>query len=706
MSDRLRGIAEFAYASARSAIEAGGISRYAKLARKLNVLVDAEIDMVHREAAIRGQRVDCRKGCDACCHRMVAANAPELIDVLEHVTATFTPDQIVALRDSISAMEKADADFWATRSAGPVSVCPFLVNHECSIYDHRPTPCRALNSFDASVCDRFYIQHEHLNLSGTRLEQQDSLSSIASVVIAAGRELHAPSGLYELGTAIGALIDDPAALETGLLEKYKIVSELNRQAPIRCGVIDDNFQNPAKAEIMEAFRTETLSQRWQKLDAFDGTPFGAIYRLQFPSHYASQDELDFWWSRFGESLERFEEGRFPAQETFELLQQFHTFHLAYAGKNVKPYLERLMKVVHRYASEAFPSLTASIEAPRKPGKPRVGFISYRIKRYNGSRWALGWLMNLSSEIETYVINLAEQEDNVSGAFRRHADRYLHIQGTATNVAPIIRSLDLDALIFTDIGMDGLTIQLSGLRLARRQMNAWGHPVTSGSPTMDDYLSSALMEPENGDEHYTEKLQRLPGSGLTYPRFPIVPSQKTHAELGVPEDGYLLCCQNPLKFIPENDHLFVEIATRSTKPIVIFTGNIANTKNELESRLAAQGVRAIFSPMLNTADYLRVLQLADTSLDLQSWSGGNTTIEALALGTPVVSLPGEFMRGRHALAFLTQANVSGLIAKDAAEYVEFAVDLDRQREIMRNVNVDGLYEVAAPAQAISNMLCNS
>jgi len=48
-----------------------------------------------------------------------------------------------------------------------------------------------------------------------------------------------------------------------------------------------------------------------------------------------------------------------------------------------------------------------------------------------------------------------------------------------------------------------TMQIAGLRLAPVQCTAWGHPVTSGLPTIDYYLSSQLMEPENAQAHYSE-----------------------------------------------------------------------------------------------------------------------------------------------------------------------------------------------------------
>ena len=63
----------------------------------------------------------------------------------------------------------------------------------------------------------------------------------------------------------------------------------------------------------------------------------------------------------------------------------------------------------------------------------------------------------------------------------------------------------------------------------------------------------------------------------------------------------------------------------------------------------------------------------------SWSGGNTSLDALASGLPLVTLPGAFMRGRQSAAMLTDLGLDELIAADAADYVEKAVALGRDRE---------------------------
>src|SRR5712691_10277764 len=74
---------------------------------------------------------------------------------------------------------------------------------------------------------------------------------------------------------------------------------------------------------------------------------------------------------------------------------------------------------------------------------------------------------------------------------------------------------LDVLIHLDIGMPPADIRLAGLRLAPVQCVTWGHPTTTGLPTVDYFLSSALMELAEGTQHYTEKMVPLPGLSIWY-----------------------------------------------------------------------------------------------------------------------------------------------------------------------------------------------
>ncbi len=104
----------------------------------------------------------------------------------------------------------------------------------------------------------------------------------------------------------------------------------------------------------------------------------------------------------------------------------------------------------------------------------------------------------------------------------------------------------------------------------------------------------------------------------------------------------------------------------------------------------------FLPRLPEADYLNVLALADVVLDTLHYGGGaNTTYDALAVSTPIVTLPGQFHRGRWALAAYQRLGIDVGVADSAAMYVELALRL----------GMDGEYRdrVAARIQAASSVL---
>ena len=88
----------------------------------------------------------------------------------------------------------------------------------------------------------------------------------------------------------------------------------------------------------------------------------------------------------------------------------------------------------------------------------------------------------------------------------------------TNVNQIIRQIsedNLDVLIYLDIGMSSKIQILSSLRLAPVQCNTWGHPTTSGFKNIDYFITSKLMEGQDSQKYYSEKLVSLPGLGINY-----------------------------------------------------------------------------------------------------------------------------------------------------------------------------------------------
>jgi predicted O-linked N-acetylglucosamine transferase (SPINDLY family) len=120
-------------------------------------------------------------------------------------------------------------------------------------------------------------------------------------------------------------------------------------------------------------------------------------------------------------------------------------------------------------------------------------------------------------------------------------------------------------------------------------------------------------------------------------------------------------------------------------------------------------RLIVLPPYPHPDFLRINLCCDAMLDTLHWSGGNTSLDALACALPVVTLPGRFMRGRQSAAMLRQLDVSELIAADETGYIEIASRLVRDAQWRRSVSSKIeerralLFDARAPVEAFSDLL---
>jgi predicted O-linked N-acetylglucosamine transferase (SPINDLY family) len=137
---------------------------------------------------------------------------------------------------------------------------------------------------------------------------------------------------------------------------------------------------------------------------------------------------------------------------------------------------------------------------------------------------------------------------------------------------------------------------------------------------------------------------------------------------------------------------------------------------IQLALKARGVAArrqiVFLPRMSGEGFRAVIAAADVVLDTVRWSGGNTSLDAFASGTPVVTLPGEFMRGRQTAGMLALMNLTELVAANAARYVEIALEVACDNKALRRALVDSreaLFDrpepVTAFAESVDRLLRN-
>ena len=158
--------------------------------------------------------------------------------------------------------------------------------------------------------------------------------------------------------------------------------------------------------------------------------------------------------------------------------------------------------------------------PPRPArrKLRIGFMSRHFHAHTVYYLFEGWMAELDrSAFEVHAFNIGPH-DGVTDQLAGKVDAFHGKPLPDADLLQLVRDQVLDVLVFPDIGMDPRTFLPAALRLAPVQCASWGHPVTSGLPTIDYFLSSDLMEPEDGESHYSEKLVRLPNLSICF-RFP-------------------------------------------------------------------------------------------------------------------------------------------------------------------------------------------
>jgi protein O-GlcNAc transferase len=371
------------------------------------------------------------------------------------------------------------------------------------------------------------------------------------------------------------------------------------------------------------------------------------------------------------------------------LAKQHFFYASYQEVSNLPLLRR-----YRAASAARLAPYGPPAMPKRSREStarfRLGIVSAQVADHSVfNAMTRGWLETIDrGRFEITVFNLGTRRDASTEFAERCADRVEAQARTAPEWARLIHAQHMDALLFPEVGIDRNTLALAGLRLSPRQIAAWGHPETTGLPTIDVFLSAADLEPPEADEHYSERLVRLPHLGVYYQPYAIEAAQVDCAALGIASDVPLLICPGtPFKYDPLDDSILVEIGRRlGACTFLFFTYERPALSERLRARLTAAFTAAgldperflAWIPWQPRAAFLGLLARADVYLDTLRFSGFNTLMQAVEASLPCVSHEGRYLRGRLGSGILRRLELPELIATDGAAYVEIAVRLASDR----------------------------
>ena len=583
-----------------------------------------------------------------------------------------------------------------------------------SIYELQGRPDAALDALEIALKERPDVAGVWYNYAGVLQKLGRPSDAIAAYRKALTLAPDYAEALYDLGVALRnqGQYDEAAACFHRVLDRKPDLAEAHYCLGVLCDDQDRHDESLASFRKALSLNPEYALARW------------AYTMSQLPAVYGAQAEQERCRAAFSSELEKldrwFDAARAP--EGADVVGIHQPFCLAYQEMNNRELLQRYGRLCTRLMAEWSKRQVFPPTGHRGSAVViRVGIVSRYFR--NHSVWnaiVKGWFQHLDrARFSLHVFHTGTEHDQETDLAKSRAASFTSGHSTLRQWVDAINAQRPDVLVYPEIGMDPMTTKLASLRLAPVQAATWGHPETTGLPTMDYYLSAEDLEPSGAQENYAERLVALPHLGCYYEPPPIAAANADTGSLRTDANVPLLICPGmPFKYAPQHDSLVTRIARRLGRCRFVFFESRPYARCEkLRRRLEAAFDRSqldfddfvTFIPWQDRPQFLGLLQRADVFLDAVGFSGFNTAVQAVQCGLPIVTRDGRFMRGRLASGILRRMGLQELIALSEEEYIEQAVTLAQNAEFRQHVREriaasrHVLFADVAPIRALEEFL---
>ena len=327
---------------------------------------------------------------------------------------------------------------------------------------------------------------------------------------------------------------------------------------------------------------------------------------------------------------------------------------------------------------------------------RVGYVSPDFNAHSVAYFA-EVLLRDRDPASTHVTCFYAQrkEDSMTRRFRALADEWVDVALKSTSeVAALVRAREIDILVDLAGHTAGNRLDVFAAAPAPVQVAWIGYPNTSGLLRMDYRFTDARADPPATTQRFSEALVRLPHCFLCY-----TPPHDAPPVAPPPSDvlGYVAfgTFNNVAKINARVVRLWARVLLAVPESQLILKSRAFAAKDikaTCQLAFAKMGVDKARIDMrmvhVATRDHLASYAHMDIALDPFPYAGTTTTLEALHMGVPVVTLraaPGA-ADANHAhnvgVSLLAQAGLSELVAESEEAYLSIAVALAKDPARLR------------------------
>lgn len=322
------------------------------------------------------------------------------------------------------------------------------------------------------------------------------------------------------------------------------------------------------------------------------------------------------------------------------------------------------------------------------GRLRIGLVSADFRKHPGGMLFYPFIENYDrNSLEVFCYYNNQKYDDITRAIQSQCDLWREVTSLSDReLYDIVRNDRIDLLIDMNGHTDKHRLKFFSMKPCRIQASWLGYFNTTGLSAIDYFISDEFTTPEWMQEWFSEKIVRLPHSRFCY----AAPEYSPLVSLSPAEwQGYVTfgSFNNCLKLSDTTIKVWAAVLKGVPKSRLMLKWRSyrdSSVRERLVERFEQEGIgksRIMIRKDINHAQMLADYSSVDIVLDTFPFNGGMTSIEALWMGVPIVTLAGATPASRQTGSFLHLLGLERLIAESPEQYIAAAVNLASDRETL-------------------------
>jgi predicted O-linked N-acetylglucosamine transferase (SPINDLY family) len=326
-------------------------------------------------------------------------------------------------------------------------------------------------------------------------------------------------------------------------------------------------------------------------------------------------------------------------------------------------------------------------------KLKVGYVGHTLRSHSVgwlSRWLFKHHDRKQLDISVYLFNQTTDDPFFQNWIAPHVDW----AGGFGNDIPALAEKIRDDKIQVLVDLDSITLDYTSMAMALKPAPVqvtWLGWDASGVQSIDYFVADPYVLPDDAQEHYSEKIWRLPQTYLAVEGFEVDVPTLRREDLNISFDAIVyLSSQAGMKRNPYTIRLQMQILRKVPNSYLLIKGLadqafIQNLFSQIAQEEGVSSDRLRFLPLVaNEYMHRANLSIADVVLDTYPYNGATTTLETIWMGIPIVTRVGSTFAARNSYTFLHNAGISDGIAWSDEEYVNWGIRFGRDEPLRHKV----------------------